>query len=294
MTVLAHASDLHVLDLEGVSMTRYLNKRLTGLVSLALKRKAAHPPHIAERLVADLLDVAPDHVLITGDLTNLSLEPEFARARAILEPLATRDMLSVIPGNHDVYTRGAEREGRFESYFGDLLWEGDVPPEPERYPWHRQIGDVHVVGFCSAVPRAPVLATGHVHPRQLERLASLAEHHRFNEAFVVAMVHHNLHPRGWRKDVMHGLKDRETFTAALEAAHVNLVLHGHTHVSHRYRRNDLAIVGCGSSTWDSKDPTHVARYNLYEIDNGRLQRMTARVFDTSEDRFVDAGPLDIP
>ncbi|MDP6944530.1 MAG: metallophosphoesterase, partial [Myxococcota bacterium] len=70
MTLLAHASDLHVLDTEGVPLRRYLNKRLTGLVSLGLKRKAAHPVHIAERLVADLVEVAPDHVLITGDLTN--------------------------------------------------------------------------------------------------------------------------------------------------------------------------------------------------------------------------------
>lgn len=273
---------------------RYMNKRLTGLMSLALKRKAAHPVQIAERLVADMLEMAPDHVLITGDLTNLSLEPEFERARSILEPLASKGMLSVIPGNHDIYTRGAEKDDRFESYFGDLLWEGDVPAKAERYPWHRQVGDVHIVGFCSAVPRAPIMANGLVHPEQFARLATLSQEHGFEDAFVVAMVHHNVHPRGWRKDVMHGLDNRDAFLTALKDGHVDMLLHGHTHVAHRFRQDDLAIVGCGSSTWSSDHPSHVARYNLYEIENGRLQRMTARVFDLTEDRFQSAGPLEIP
>ena len=89
--ILAHASDLHVLDLKGVAPWRYLNKRLTGLVSLALARKSAHPPHIAERLVSDLLDIAPDHVLVTGDLTNLALEPEFTwPVHKVLASLAVR------------------------------------------------------------------------------------------------------------------------------------------------------------------------------------------------------------
>jgi 3',5'-cyclic AMP phosphodiesterase CpdA len=292
--ILAHASDLHVLDLEGVAPWRYLNKRLTGLVSLALARKSAHPPHIAKRLVEDLLEIAPDHVLVTGDLTNLALEPEFARARTILEPLAERGILSVIPGNHDVYTRGAQRSSRFESFFGDLLWSDPMPAAHERYPWHRTVGDVHVIGFCSAVPRAPVMATGEISDHQLRRLTELAAAHDFDDAFVIALVHHNLHPRGSRKDAMHGLDNRDAFVAALGAAGVNMVLHGHTHVAHRFRINDMAIIGCGSSTWSSDDPSHIARYNLYEIEHGRLERITTRIFSLEEDRFMDAGPLDVP
>jgi 3',5'-cyclic AMP phosphodiesterase CpdA len=226
--------------------------------------------------------------------TNLSLEPEFARARSILEPLAEKGILSVIPGNHDVYTRGAERSSRFESFFGDLLWPDPMPEPAERYPWHRKLGDIHVLGFCSAVPRAPVMATGEISEDQLRRLADLSHQHRFDDAFVVAMVHHNLHPRGARKDAMHGLDNRDAFAQALQSARVDMVLHGHTHVAHRFHIDDMTIIGCGSSTWRSDDPSHIARYNLYEIENGRLQGITARIFSTREDRFVDAGPLDVP
>ena len=292
--LIAHASDLHVLDLKGVAPWRYLNKRLTGLVSLALARKSAHPPHIAERLVADLLELGPDHVLVTGDLTNLALEPEFARARSILEPLAELGILSVVPGNHDVYTKGSERSARFESFFGDLLWPDPMPQSDERYPWYRKVGDVHVLGFCSAVPRAPVMATGEVSEQQLRRLKELSEAHSFEDGFVIAMVHHNLHPRGGRKDAMHGLDNRDAFIEALSAAGVTMVLHGHTHVAHRFRVNDMAIIGCGSSTWSSDDPSHMARYNLYEIDDGELKTITMRIFSAEDDRFVDAGHLEVP
>ena len=291
---LAHASDLHVLDLEGVAPWRYLNKRLTGLVSLALARKSAHPIRLAERLVEDLLEVAPDHVLITGDLTNLALEPEFVRARRILEPLVEREMVSLIPGNHDVYTRGAEREARFESFFGDVIWKDDIPEVDARYPWHRRVGDVHVIGFCSAVPRAPIMATGAVSANQLQRLARLAQDENFQDSLVIAMVHHNLHARGSRKDAMHGLENRDIFIEALQKAHVDVVLHGHTHVAHRFRINDMAVLGCGSSTWESTDPNHIARYNLYDIEEGKLTGIHTRMFSLEEDRFVDAGPLPIP
>ena len=40
----AHFSDLHVLDLEGVSTSRFLNKRFTGWVNLRLKRQHKHRP----------------------------------------------------------------------------------------------------------------------------------------------------------------------------------------------------------------------------------------------------------
>lgn len=53
--VFAHISDVHVLDLAGVSAARYLNKRLSGLLNLALKRRNAHPIALLEAVVDDLI-----------------------------------------------------------------------------------------------------------------------------------------------------------------------------------------------------------------------------------------------
>lgn len=266
---LAHLSDVHVNDLSNVRWTRFLNKRLTGLINLIGHRKHAHPRHMLEAAVASIVDDATiDHVVVTGDLTNLSLESEMTAARAILAPLSHK--LSVIPGNHDVYTRGAERSRRFEQIFGDWMF-GDSPPD---YPWRKlipatapQSPDLHLLGFCSAVARAPFIATGVVSRAQLDRLAAISQAPGFGDpaAFRIALVHHNLHARGWRKDAMHGLTNRDELLDALREAKVDLLLHGHTHVAHRNTLRGVEVIGCGSTTWASSNAAHLGRYNVYTL-----------------------------
>ncbi len=293
MTLVAQISDLHVLDLRGVSPLRFLNKRATGLVNLMLGRRDAHPARIGAALVEDLVEQAPDHVCVTGDLTNLALEGEFETARRLLAPLGGASSLSVVPGNHDVYTRGAQRDARFESYFADLLWCGPLPAPTERYPWFKRVGELNIVGLCSAVPRAPLMSNGVVGAEQLTRLAALGDEHDFAGRFTVVMVHHNLHARGPRKDHLHGLDDRDQVLAACQDVGVDLLLHGHTHVAHRFRRGRLRVIGCGSSTWNADEPAQVARYNLYRISEGDLESVQIRRFDASSGRFRHHATLGV-
>lgn len=286
MTTLAHLSDLHVLDLEGVPLRRYVGKRATGLVSLALGRRRAHSSEVLGSLVQDLLARPADHVVVTGDLTNLSLEPELAKARSLLEPLASGGRLSVIPGNHDVYTKDAARERTFERYFGDLMGDPAPGADGSRYPWHRRVAGLDLVGLSSAEPRPLLLAGGRVDPRQLDRLRELSRSQGLHERFTVGLVHHNLHRRGLRKDLMHGLSNRDEVLEACARAGIDLLLHGHTHVAHRFRHGAMRVVGCGSSTWTSTDPGHVARYNAYHIEEGALSRVEVRVWDPRTSRFL--------
>lgn len=284
---IAHLSDVHVLDLAGVHWTRFVNKRVTGLVNLVGARKDAHPTRLLEAAVAELAaDRTIDHVVVTGDLSNLALESEFARARTILEPLAGR--LSVIPGNHDVYTRGAQKSRRFEQHFGDWMWgagsNGD--PATATYPWLKDFGEVALIGFSSAVARLPFVATGHVSAAQLERFEVLHASGALAGRCAVALVHHNLHARGFRKDKMHGLANRDDFVAALAKAGVRLLLHGHTHVSHRFEQDGVAVIGSGSSTWSSEVPEHVGRYNVYDIGRDGVRSAEVRRWSESDLRFV--------
>ena len=305
---IAHLSDVHVLDLTGVPWTRFLNKRLTGLVNLIGRRRHAHPISLLERIVADVNADHIDHVVVTGDLSNLALESEFARARALLAPLGGAERLSVIPGNHDVYTRGSQRTRRFDHAFAQWMWPvgplspvGPVSPvspagaaaaQPGAYPWLKRIGDVSLLGFSSAVARVPFLATGEVGPDQLTRLDELAASGALAGTFPIALVHHNVHRRSWRKTAMHGLKDRDFFLDRLEAAGVRMVLHGHTHVSHRWQRGGLTIVGSGSSTWSAVHPDHIARYNVYHFEGPTLTDIEIRRFDAALQRFEHHARLD--
>lgn len=274
--VFAHISDVHVLDLAGVSVSRYLNKRLSGLLNLAMKRRNAHPVALLEAVVDDLLERPVDHVVLTGDLTNLSLPSEFSRAREVLEPIARPALLSVVPGNHDIYTRGSARARRFESYFGDLMWAGtDVD---RLYPWYKRVGPVNLVGLCSAVPRLPLVATGEVSAAQLARLTEFATEYDFRHEFTIGLVHHNLHLRSRRKDLLHGMKNRDQVLATCSEAGIDMLLHGHTHIANRFKYGAMRVLGSGSSTWDVQNPDHRARYNRYHVGPSGLERIEVCVW----------------
>ena len=79
---LAHFSDVHALSLDGARPWQFLNKRVAGYLNLRLNRREKHPVALFRAIVDDLNARPVDHVVVTGDLTNLSLRPEFELARA--------------------------------------------------------------------------------------------------------------------------------------------------------------------------------------------------------------------
>ena len=67
---IAHLSDLHAPDFHGASWTEFLNKRVTGLVNFLGKRSHQHPLWLCDRLFEAVREADPDHVVITGDVSN--------------------------------------------------------------------------------------------------------------------------------------------------------------------------------------------------------------------------------
>src|SRR6476469_7735236 len=99
------------------------NKRITGYANTLLSRGRVHR---REYLLAVLRAAAKDadHVVVTGDITNLSLESEFEEARALLDTM--RADLTVIPGNHDIYLPSTHLYRRFPHHFGTFM-RSDLP-----------------------------------------------------------------------------------------------------------------------------------------------------------------------
>ena len=110
---LAQLSDVHLAPLRGLAL-RHLNvKRGLGLSQLAPRPPAGSPPRRprSASVVADMLAHRPDHIAVTGDLINLGLPAEFEAARAWLQGLGAPDKVTVIPGNHDIYTHLGDDPG---------------------------------------------------------------------------------------------------------------------------------------------------------------------------------------
>jgi 3',5'-cyclic AMP phosphodiesterase CpdA len=298
MLTFAHLSDPHLSTPAPVRLGDLLGKRALGYLSWRLHRRHRHRPEVLDALAADLHAARADHVVVTGDLTHLGLAHEIEQARRWLGTLGPAPAVSVVPGNHDVYARGAGAHG-LAGWAPYLVSDDGGPPA---FPSVRVRGPAVFVGLSSARPSAPFLAVGEVGARQLARLATvLADGRRQGRARVVLLHHPPLAgTTSWRKRLVDGARLR----AVLETEGVELVLHGHTH---RASIDTLAtatgpapVVGVPSASSTGPGPGRLARYNVYRLErdgDGFQVWLSARAYDPAAGRFVADGaprPLRTP
>lgn len=295
---IAHLSDLHILDLHGVRPRAFLSRRILGGVNLITARRGGYSATVLERALEDLLDVDPDHVVITGDLSNLALEGEFERVAAYLRYLWESDRVSVVPGNHDYYTAGAIKERRFEKSFYPYMFPEFSDLDVALYPYVKHLGPVTIYGFCSATLPPPGFAFGHVEPEQLHRFERLARDRSTRATFRIALIHHHFYTRRGLSGRTSGLRNNHEVRRVLMENGIDLVLHGHDHTAHvewlEGAERRIPAIGSGSSTATDPDPAKTARYNVYTIRNRRLVQVDVRRYDLDERRFKlaeDASPL---
>jgi 3',5'-cyclic AMP phosphodiesterase CpdA len=294
---IAHFSDLHLLSLAGVGPHRFLNKRLTGYANLRLKRGSIHRPAYVRAIAKEIARQGVDHVVITGDLTNLALEAEFDLAREVIKDDLGLDpsRVSIVPGNHDVYTGGSQKKLRFATYFADYIQSDlpfltvSVPAGP--FPFVKLRGPVAIIGLSSAVTRLPFVAAGRLGPSQLHALACVLEHPEVKKRTPVIALHHPIHnPRSRLKSALEGLSDAAELEALLSGLPRGLVLHGHLH--RRMQRElrtaagALWSVGATSASLHHDDQARSAGFNLYEVDDtGAITHVDAHIFEPDRAAF---------
>lgn len=276
---IAHFSDVHALSLDGVRPWQWLSKRLPGYVNVRLNRREKHPLALFERLVEDLNALRPDHVIVTGDLTNLSLAGEFRLAREIVDRIHLGPHhVTVVPGNHDVYTVDALIGRGFQRTFRPYLQSDDAAREG--FPVVRVRGEVVVVGLSTALPSPVPFASGRVGRAQLARVAEALRAH--DGRFRVLALHHP--PYRNRMFPLRALRDRGALQRILAEIGCELVLHGHEHRAlHRTvkgPRGEIPVIGVASGTYADPHPARAARYNVYQVEDGRLVDVQSRFITT--------------
>jgi 3',5'-cyclic AMP phosphodiesterase CpdA len=261
MFVLAHLSDLHLAS--PPRLAELAGKRGLGFINWHRRRKRIHRPEILDAITRDLKMQNFDHIAVTGDLVNLSLPAEYARARDWLRLLGPPHDVTVVPGNHDVYVRGVEQAPA--AFWGDYMRGDDGT---ERFPFLRRRGNVALIALSTGVPTAPLLATGRLGPRQLARFAELLGETR--GLFRVVLIHHP--PVSPPRRYLRRLTDAVQFRRVLAAHGAELVLHGHDH-----RRALVWLAGPGetkipavgvpsASAHAPHGDEDAAGYNLFHID----------------------------
>ena len=309
MFSIGHLSDLHSTPVVVSNPSALLNKRFFGWLSWRLRRRKIHLTSVLEALIDDLAATAPDHLVVTGDLVNISLESEFPVARQWLERLGSPAGVSVVPGNHDAYV--AVPQSVSWDLWSDYISSdsdsvclgpgGAAQADPrDTFPTLRVRGPVAVVGICSALPTASLNATGTVGPGQRERLERLLTRLAETDLCRMVSIHHPITDRSTIE--RRSLTDASEMRAVLARVGAEIVVHGHNHRTLIEQipgpNGPIPVVGVRSaSDWGHK-PHKRAQYHIYDIERvdgpARFHiSLRTRGYDPDNRRFVSEGDRDL-
>lgn len=267
MFTVAHLSDPHLGPLPKPSLASLLTKRILGYFSWKVRRSTIHRESILKVLAGEIANSGVDHVVVTGDITNIALPEEFVQATRWLHSLGDADRVSVIPGNHEAYTKISWEHSL--AHWSAFMSEGGVAGDGQGlFPYVRKRGPIAIVGVSTAEPTPPFFASGSVGRDQLDRLGAKLSELGAEGVFRIVLIHHP--PFDQATVRRKRLSDGQAFRNTIAEHGAELILHGHTHESHRAElttpRGRAAVLGVtsASASRDKGDGRH-ARYHLYRI-----------------------------
>lgn len=258
MRVIAHISDLHF---------------------------GAHEPAVVAHLHDKLLELRPDLVVISGDLTQRARKEQFAEADAFLSALEAAGLsLLVVPGNHDV---------PMHKPFARLLWP------LRRYRrliargrscWYAD-EEMAVLGLASA--HGLTIKDGRLTRIQIRSIDTcFAASAR--DAMRILVTHHPLVPLPGQKtgEMEPALRGSRAALAAVKRAGVHLVLAGHHHAHNVSIAGptlsidpQVMVVQAGTATsWRRRQAPN--SFNLIRLGSPRSVQI--------EEWISDGGPFSCP
>lgn len=299
---LAHLSDIHLSPISGFHPRQWNAKRALGYLNWQRKRRSVHARDVADRLIVDAHAMRADHIAITGDLINLGLPQEYEAALAWLRTVGPPELVTVVPGNHDVYTRlsGHAGIGRWAPYMGS-------EELTLAFPFVRRVGPLALIGLNSAIETPPFVAAGRLGAHQIEVAAEMLESLADEDVIRVVLIHHP--PLPGLTSTRRALADAAQFARALGRAGADLVLYGHNHrerlnwheqTEECGRKPAIPVIGVSSASaarMHGDEP--LARYNLFTFfksDGGLHIRYTVRGLEslTGEIVKLSESVLEIP
>ncbi len=266
---LGHISDLHVAD-----RSRYPRHGFTP------RDCDRHSVKVARKLLAALREEEVDHLLVTGDLTLSGEASEFERAAELLAPFAKEGKLTVLPGNHDVWSHEAAGSFRFLRAIGP---DGKGMRKPFAvYPIRVDLsGEVVLVGLDSArYGEPPEESPGWLGSEQLAQAREMVrEAGMEGKAAVLALHHHLVIPPervpSDRKLMRMPLYDADKVVRLCAELQVAAVLHGHRHTAFRVEipgpGRPTPVVCAGSGSRMREEPVRRPRALVHSLDKGGLR-----------------------
>ncbi|MGA9121041.1 MAG: metallophosphoesterase, partial [Bacteroidota bacterium] len=249
---LAHISDLHL-------SPEYRRQNIQGV-----------------RRLLDFLATQPiDHIVITGDIAANADRRDFALARMLLSShgLLDASRTTIIPGNHDIFggvhtaedilefpsrCRKTNVELALEDFtksFAELFQGCAIGGKGHPYPFVKDLGPVVLIGLNSvadySVVKNPLGSNGQVTESQILKVREYLESGLPKEKTRIVLVHHHFNKAdkpatgvlggmwGSLEQQTMKLRKKRSLLEFFQKEQIDLVLHGHLHVSSSYTRKGI-------------------------------------------------------
>jgi 3',5'-cyclic AMP phosphodiesterase CpdA len=204
-------------------------------------------PTVGEALLRTLPTLAPDAIVVSGDLTQRAKREQFEACRAFLDQLPQVPLL-VIPGNHDVpLYRVFERLVKPLSLYREII-HPDLTPV-------LTVGNAVLVGLDSTAPYSS-LSNGRLHLHQLDHCEAVFS--KVPDDLVrIVVAHHHFAPGHDKVIDIPMQRSRRAINRFVDQK-VEMILGGHLHRSYigssldffpgHHRDRGVIIVQCGTTT----------------------------------------------
>lgn len=274
---IAHISDLHCAA-PNWDPTQLLSKRWLGNLNVLFSRKSSFDPYCISTLIPHFRKEKVQVIAITGDLSSTSHPDEFKMAKELIDSLTEEGFaVYTLPGNHDQYTKHAEKEHLFYNFFSPLYAPDSKFSLKDDKVSSAYLGNSWwIMGLDNAYASSLVSANGKfsIEAEQAlkQALTEIPKDHS------VILINH-FSPFG-NVSARKLLFRKEDLLAILrEFPCIKLFLHGHTHrhAIADLRGNNLPIICDAGSTAFKKTGT----WNLIDIkkDQCTIQAYRQRVIE---------------
>jgi Icc protein len=192
-------------------------------------------PEVMRSIVDRVNRMAPDVIVVAGDLTAAGYQWEFEEAARWLRQLEPPKL--VIPGNHDSRNVGYIH---FRHFFGERFSRFQKTFDGERAERLRTTG-ITVVGADSSNPD---LDDGHI---GREHYSWIREQFDRPDDLQVFVLHHHLMPIPGTGRERNIITDAGDLLALLTQMDIDIVLSGHKHVPYFWGLNGILVCNSGTA-----------------------------------------------
>lgn len=257
---IAHFSDIHFFKL-CLNPLQIFSKQFLGNVNYFFRRRHTFNQAIPYQLIKTLKQKQVTHLIITGDFTCISSRKEFLKMQNYIQLLKDEGFtIYTLPGNHDTYTKAAERKKSFYSYLSpmvDFLGHTQFNLIDHRVSAYQLLDKWWLVCIDLAHATPYTQSTGLFAPETQENLLALLSTLPSNTSIIMAshFPYDYLKPRA---ELTRGEHLKKIVT---NNPKIRIYMHGHRH-KHRIEEGENGLLtidsGCISLTNESS-------FNLLEL-----------------------------